>query len=425
MLFHYRCLDEAGKTRDGILESTSEELVAAELSRRGWRVVRVTRVQGEMLPPDLKLPTEPPRVKASRLRTESAAPIVAPPIPTKKTPRLKSVALFTVQFSTLLRANIPMNRSLATLAQGDDPAMNQAAYNVMTQVDQGRSLSFAMSRMPKVFNPIYVSMIRVAETTGSLHEVMAELGEFLTRLESRRSRLMAALSYPFFVLLVTFAMLAFLITNMLPNFLAASGMSGNQVPPLTRAVMSLSHPAFWLVPLAIVLLIALWWLAARHTPAAKLFFSRLTYDFPVTGYIMRTDLIIRLSRSLGQMLRTGITLDHALKMLRSGGTGYHRYDDALQLMHEEIANGVDVSTALQETGAFSPILLGLVTSFENAGALDSAFIRYAEMTEQDLDNYLDSLLNLIEPILLAFLGVAVGIVMLAAFLPIYQLLQRL
>lgn len=424
MLFHYRALDEGGRGRDGILESTSEEFVTAELNRRGWRVVRVTRVQAEQMP-EVKLPAGPPRVKASRLRADSAAPIITPPAQTKRVPSLKSVALFTVQFATLLRANIPMSRSLATLTQGDDPAMCAAAYDVMSQVDSGRSLSFAMARLPRVFNPIYVSMIRVAETTGSLHEVLTDLGEFLTRLQSRRSRLLAALSYPFFVLLVTFGMLAFLITNMLPNFLSASGMSGEQVPALTRAVMSLSHPAFYLVPLLIVVLGAVWWTFARHTPAARLFFSRLTYELPVTGYIMRQDLMIRLSRSLAQMLRTGVTLDQSLKLLRAGGTGYHRYDDSLRIIHSEIANGVEVSTALREAGGFSPVLLGLVTSFETAGQLDAAFMRYAEMTEQDLDNYLDGLLNLIEPMLLAFLGVAVGIVLLAAFMPIYQLMQRL
>lgn len=424
MLYHYRCLDQDGKTRDGILESGSEEFVTAELLRRGWRVIRVTRVQGEVMP-EVKLPPAPPKIKAHRLRAESAAPIITPPATTRKVPKLRSVALFTIQFATLLRANVPMNRSLATLSQGDDPAMNAAAFDVMTQVDQGRSLSFAMSRLPRVFGPIYVSMVRVAETTGALHEVLTDLGEFLSRLQNRRSRLLSALSYPFFVLLVTFGMLAFLITSMLPNFLSASGMTGKQVPPLTRAVMSLSHPAFYLIPLGLLALAILWWLSARHTPAGKLFFSRLTYELPVTGYILRTDLMIRLSRSLAQMLRTGVTLDSALKLLRSSGTGYHRFDEALKRVHEEIANGVEVSHALTEAGGFSPVLLGLVTSFENAGALDSAFMRYAEMTEQDLDNYLDALLNLIEPMLLAFLGIAVGIVMLAAFLPIYQLMQRL
>ncbi len=424
MLFHYRALDEGGRSRDGILESTSEEFVQAELSRRGWRVVRVTRVQAELLP-EVKIPTGPPKIKAHKLRADSAAPIVTPPVKSKKVPSLRSVALFTVQFATLLRANVPMNRSLATLSEGDDPAMNQAAYDVMTQVDQGRSLSFAMSRLPRVFNPIYVNMIRVAETTGALYEVLTDLGEFLTRLQSRRSRLLAALSYPFFVLLVTFGMLAFLITSMLPNFLGAAGMQGDQVPALTRAVMALSHPAFYLVPLGVVVLCALWWAFARHTPAGKLFFSRLTYELPVTGYILRTDLMIRLARSLGQMIRTGVTLDAGLKILRSSGTGYHRYDEALKTIHNEISHGVEVSKAFAETGEFSPVLLGLVTSFESAGALDSAFMRYAEMTEMDLDNYLDALLNLIEPLLLGFLGLAVGIVMLAAFLPIYQLMMRL
>ncbi|GMU52021.1 MAG: general secretion pathway protein GspF [Candidatus Xenobia bacterium] len=424
MLFTYRCLDEGGRGRDGLLEATSEEAVRAELTRRGWRVVRVTRVQAEILP-EARLPSAgPPRVRAHRMKVDSAAPIITPPAKTKKVPSLKALALFTVQFATLLRANVPMSRSLAALSQGDDPAMSQAAYEVLTQVDSGRPLSVAMARLPRVFGPVYVSMIRVAESTGALYEVLGDLGEFLTRLQSRKSRLLAALSYPAFVLLLTFGMLAFLITSMLPRFLDAAGQTGAEVPALTKAVMALAHPAFYLIPLGLVLAIATWWYVARHTPAAQLFFSRLTYEFPLTGYIMRTDLLIRLCRSLGQMLRTGVTLDTALKLLRAGGTGYHKFDAALKAMHEEIAHGVEVSQAMTHVGEFSPVLLGLVTSFENVGNLDAAFLRYSEMTELDLDNYLDSLLQLIEPVLLAFLGVVVGTVMLAAFLPIYQLMQR-
>ncbi|MEW6280837.1 MAG: type II secretion system F family protein [Candidatus Eremiobacterota bacterium] len=335
------------------------------------------------------------------------------------------VALFTVQLAALMRANIVLPRALASLVQPGRHPLNAVISEVTREIDAGGSLSDAMGKFPRVFGQTYVGMVRVGEHSGALIDILGSLGGFLRHSEDRRRHLASSLIYPAFVLGSALTMAAFLAFYMLPRFLEITEQHGGELPWLTRVVTYVWNPWSGGCLALFALLTGLWWRRVGPTPAGRQMVSRLRFETPGVGPVLQLDAMNRLCHLLAVMLRAGIPVHSAFRLLLREGTGYCRLDQALQDAVAQMVDGKPTSASMKVSEVFPPLLVGMVAIGEASGRLDQMLEKYAEIGRQDLEFRVESLLRLIEPMVLVALGGIVGTLVLAAFLPMYRLFGTL
>ncbi|MEW6279106.1 MAG: type II secretion system F family protein [Candidatus Eremiobacterota bacterium] len=334
-----------------------------------------------------------------------------------------SIRLFTLHLSVLLGAGLGLARSLDVLGRGQDDAMSRVARSLSVRVDQGHSLSEAMRTQGEVFPPLYLGLVRVAEVTGQLVKTFERLAATLERQSGIRQRLMSALAYPAFVLVSVLAMTAFLVYFLLPMFMKTFTDSGAELPWMTRMLVTLvTNPWFTSAPPVLGgLLAGSVWVYARQPARRRRLYSAL-FHVPVLGRFLFLAALSQVTGSLALLLENGVNLTKALDCVRQTPTGWQPLDEALKQVQTLIFEGSELGEALASTRIMPPLLVNMVAAGEPIGTLHPWLRRYTELTEDDLQGRIDALGSVLEPVLLVFLGLVVGFVVLACFLPTYQLI---
>lgn len=333
-----------------------------------------------------------------------------------------SVRLFTLHFSVLLGAGVGIARSLSVLSNDPDQKMADVVRSLGRRVDSGHALSSALSSHPEVFPAIYLSLVRVAEMTGGMNRAFDRLASALERQGNLRTRVTGALVYPAFVLLSTLAMAFFLLYFLLPLFLKTFSQSGTHLPWLTRVMAALAeHKALMLIPVLLGLLGA--GLVWRSWRSAAL--QRTVYRIPILGRFLFLASLAQVTEALSLLLENGVDLMRSLDCLRRSPTGWTPLDEAIVELQSRVFEGEELSEAMRSQGIFPPLLINLLAAGESVGSLHPWFARYTRLIEEELQETVDSLVAVLEPAMLLFLGGAVGLVVLACFLPTYQLMNSL
>jgi len=335
-----------------------------------------------------------------------------------------SLTQFTSKLATLLGAGVPLVKALEGAGLGDDPELNRISHQLVLAVLSGRRLSQAMQDHAEVFTPFYLNLVQVGEEGGGLVVCLTRLAGYLQAGEERRMRLMAALIYPAVVLTVMAGLCAFFLLTMVPHLTAMLSGMGLEMPALTRMVLLLGDRRLLLVGIGLGLLGLAWVRVAASTPGGRVVLDTLRYEAPLVGPLAREVLLARFSQSLELMLEVGFSWTRALALVRTPSSGSLCFDEVLAELEGRIQGG-EFQEAVELCPAFPPLLRSLILAGVEARAVPRFLGYYSRLAEMRVDLAITNLLQIVEPLALLMLGIVVGTLVTAMFLPIYQLLNTL
>jgi type IV pilus assembly protein PilC len=300
-------------------------------------------------------------------------------------------------------------------------------------VQGGSTFSESMGQHPRIFNRLYVSMVKAGEIGGVLELVLQRLAEFQEKAQKIKNKIKSAMTYPVVVMIIALVILFFLMTTIVPKFqqIFNDMLGGAQLPGLTRWVMDLSSfvQSMWFPPnlyitLAIILAIGAGWWALNNTDKGRNGFDRFKLRMPIFGDIVRKGAIARFSRTLGTLVTSGVPILQALNITKETA-GNVVLADAISKVHDAVKEGESIVAPLEASGVFPPMVISMVDVGEETGQLPDMLLKVAEVYDDEVDNAVESLTSLLEPIMIVFLAVVVGTIVIALFLPLIEIIKKM
>ncbi|MCC5810219.1 MAG: type II secretion system F family protein [Ectothiorhodospiraceae bacterium] len=336
------------------------------------------------------------------------------------------IAVFSRQLATMMGAGVPLVQGLDIVGRGhENPAMQDLVMAIKADVEGGTNLSEALGKHPRHFNELFCNLVEAGESAGVLDTLLDKLATYLEKTESIKKKIKKALFYPAAVLVVAFAVTAILLYFVVPQFESLFTGFGADLPVFTQFVLRLSYlmqdyGLFMLIGLvAAILLFAE---AKKRYPAVTHFLQRAALKLPVIGEILHKAAIARYARTLSTMFAAGVPLVEALESV-AGATGNVVYSEAVLEMREQVASGQQLQMAMKLANLFPNMVIQMTAIGEESGSLDSMLAKVADFYEEEVDNMIDSLSSLLEPMIMVILGVLVGGLVVAMYLPIFQMGQ--
>jgi type IV pilus assembly protein PilC len=336
----------------------------------------------------------------------------------------EDIALFSRQLSTMLTAGIPMVQAFEIIGVGaEKPAVQKLVLTIKGDLETGNSLNQALAKHPLYFNDLYVNLVEAGEHAGALEAVLDKIATYQEKTEALKKKIKKALFYPAAVLAVAMIVTVILLIFVIPSFEALFKGFGADLPAFTQFVINMSR---WMQDngwgLAIILGVAGWaffYFYKRSRPMRQ-FLDKMSLGIPVIGPILRKGAIARFARTLSTMFAAGVPLVEAMKSV-AGATGNIVYQDAVMKMRDEVSTGVRLQRAMENTGLFPNMVIQMIAVGEESGSLDEMSGKVADFYEADVDAAVDGLSSLLEPLIMAILGVLVGGLVIAMYLPIFKL----
>ena len=334
------------------------------------------------------------------------------------------IALFSRQLATMMRAGLPLVRAFDLVASGAKaPRYAEMVRTVQRDVAAGVSLAEALGKHPAAFDELYRNLVAVGEQTGTLDATLARIATYQETAAATRRKLRKAMTYPVLVLLAAGAVAAVLLVAVVPQFEAVFAAAGADLPAFTRFVIAASDVlqawwwAFVLIPLALAVGLAIGW---RRSPRLRVLADRLVLPLPVMGRVVANAAVARIARTLATAMAAGVPLVEALAGV-AGAAGNAVYAQALGKVRAAVAEGAPLHGSLGEAGVFPNVVVQMVAVGEESGQLEEMLGRVADQFEAEVAEAVDNLTTLLEPLLLGVLGVVVGGLVVAMYLPVFQL----
>jgi type IV pilus assembly protein PilC len=333
---------------------------------------------------------------------------------------------FTREFATLLDAGLPIMRSMAILHMQLKPgALKSAVGSVKDDVEGGSSLSEALARHPVVFDKLYVNMIRAGESGGVLDEILERLAEYREKAQKLQQRIIGALVYPAAVLFIASCILSFLMIFIIPKFkLMFDEMGMGELPVPTQILMGIAGAMvnYWYLicfsPVAAVLLYKL----VVRTPRGRLIVDAVKLKTPVFGIIVSKSSISRFCRTLGTLVTSGVPILEALAIIKLA-TGNQVLANAIETVGHSIKEGDTIAEPLNHSGIFDDLVVNMIQVGEETGELDKMLMKVADTYDNQVDTLVGAMMSLLEPVLIVFMGVTVGFIVVALFMPLIKLME--
>jgi type IV pilus assembly protein PilC len=339
--------------------------------------------------------------------------------------KLEELAVFSRQLSALVKAGIPLVKSLNILfGQAENHYFRDVISSLSTDIESGKSLSGALTNHPDVFPSLYVNMIKAGEVSGALEAILDRLATYLEDVTKLTRKVRSAFIYPTVVLTFAALITAAIFLKVIPSFKTIFDSLGAKLPLPTHIIIKMSDifrkHFFILVALAIILFIGL--MRAVRLPALHLTLDKLKLRIPMFGRLIQKVIIARFSRTLSTLLKSGVTIFSALDA--ASKTSENKVIEiALDKVKTQVSKGEKIADALLETNIFPPLVVNLIAVGEETGSLSAMLDKVAFFYEDEVDNAVSNLTALIEPFIIIFLGVVIGGIVLAMFLPILQITQ--
>ena len=392
--FIWQGTDSSGRPVHGEIAGPSLALAKARLRRQGIRPAQVRRKPRSLF-------------GAGRERIRS-----------------RDIAIFTRQLATMVKSAIPLVRSLNIMAGSTaNAALRSLILKVRDEVAAGHGLADSMARHPRHFDSLYCSLVAAGETSGTLDTMLDRLAGYRERSESLKSRIQKALTYPVAVVCIAVVVTVVLLTRVVPTFAETFAGLDAELPLFTQFVLRLSDLAVarWQTAAVILLAVAAAgiWLPRRFNKAAEIR-QRALLRLPIIGPVLRHAACARFASTLATLFRAGTPLTDALTAVAEA-TGNVVYASATLGIRDEVRNGQSLAGAIRACGLFPPMLEQLVSIGEESGALDTMLDKCASFFEEDVESRVDRLTALLEPFIMATLGLLVGGLMIAMYLPIFRL----
>ena len=339
----------------------------------------------------------------------------------------RQLTTFTRQLATLIRAGMPIVRGLDVLARQERNLAFRAVVAGMAEVIRsGANLSDGLARHPRIFDRLYVNMVRAGEAGGLLAVVLERLASFMEKRDRIRGRVKAAMTYPVIILIVALVIVAALMAFVVPKFqdIFSGMLKGQPLPPLTQAVLlvctfiRLHLPA--VIGLGGGLILAQ--VMFRRSPSGRRLTDWLVVRLPLVGDLFLKSEVARFSRTFGTLLTSGVPILKALAITRDTA-GNVQVAAAITHVHDRVKEGDSVARPLAATGIFPDMVAGMIEVGEETGALPDMLVRVAEAYDEEVDNAVAGLTSIIEPVMIVIMAVIVGVIVIALFLPIVRIIQ--
>ena len=335
----------------------------------------------------------------------------------------KDVMIFTRQFSTLIDAGLPLVQSLKVLSdQTDNTTFKAALRDINGSVQSGGTLSDSMRKFPAMFDELYCNLIAAGEAAGILDSILTRLAEYIEKSERLKRKVKGAMVYPAVILFVATCVIAVIMVWVIPVFQEVFAGMGRELPPLTRAVIGfsefLSNNIVWIL----LGLIALGFAVGRliRTGPGRWFVDTLALKLPVFGDMMRKMAVAKFSRTLATMLQAGVPIIGSLDIVASTA-GNKVIEEAIIESRMAIAEGRSLTDPFLESGVFPSMVTQMIAVGEESGALDTMLTKVADFYDEEVDSAVEAVTALMEPLLIIFLGVSIGILVVAMYLPIFSM----
>jgi len=338
--------------------------------------------------------------------------------------KAEDIAVFARQLATMLTAGIPMVQAFEIIGVGHDkPAMQKLVLAIKSDIETGNALNQALAKHPLYFDDLFVNLVEAGEHAGALEAVLDKIATYKEKTEALKKKIKKALFYPAAVLAVAVIVTVILLLFVIPQFESLFAGFGADLPAFTKFVISLSRwmqdNGWMLLLVAIAAGFTFGYFYKRSRPMRQ-FLDRLSLQIPVIGPILKKAAIARFARTLATMFAAGVPLVEAMKSV-AGATGNIVYQDATMKMRDEIATGLRMQRAMENTGLFPNMVVQMIAVGEESGSLDEMAGKVADFYEADVDAAVDALSSLLEPLIMVILGVLVGGLVIAMYLPIFKL----
>ena len=336
--------------------------------------------------------------------------------------RGKDISVFSRQFATMIAAGLPLVQCLQTLGmQMERKRFQDIIAKVAYDVESGSTLSDALGRFPRVFDELYVNLVHVGETGGVLDSMLSRLSTYLEKAQALKHRVQMAIVYPILVMTIAVLVVAFLMIFIIPIFAAFFNNAGVPLPLPTRIVIAVSNGVtrYWYIVLAVWAAAMFGFRAWYRTEAGRLTVDRFFLRAPIFGPLVRKISIARFTRTLSALLGGGVPIIDALR-ITAKTAGNRVVENSVMAARERVMAGHTLGERLKDSGVFPPMVVQMVIVGEQTGALDNMLAKVADYYEDEVDVAVSGLTALLEPLLIVFLGVVIGGIVIAIYLPIFK-----
>jgi len=339
----------------------------------------------------------------------------------------KNIAVFVRQFSVMIDAGLPLVQCLEILGnQEEDKNFAETILATRSDVESGASLADAMKKHPKVFDPLFTNMIAAGEAGGILDTILKRLATYIEKAVKLKAQVKSAMIYPIAVIVIAVLVVGVILWKVIPTFASLFAGLGATLPLPTRIVIGLSNFLVNFMPFIIVGIVAISYAFRTYyaTTSGKYQIDGITLKMPVLGLLMRKIAVARFCRTLATLLSSGVPILDGLE-ITARTSGNSRVEEAILITRKSIERGETISAPLKETGVFPPMVTQMIAVGETTGALDTMLSKIADFYEEEVDTAVAGLLTLLEPLMIAFLGGVVGGIVIAMYLPIFDLISQL
>jgi type IV pilus assembly protein PilC len=393
-IFNYEGLDRNGRVQKGEITGNSPALIKADLRRKGLVKVK--------------------KLKKKRAEMSMFQPGI----------KSQDIAVFSRQMATMMKAGVPLMRSFEIVAEGlENKKMAEMVVQMKNNVASGGSFAGALREHPKYFDDLFCSLVESGEQAGALETMLDRVALYREKAESLKKKVKSAMKYPITILVIAAIVTVILLLKVVPVFADMFSSFGADLPVPTQIVLNMSEwvQSNGLVGLgALVAFIILFQQAMQRSKAFKHLIQRIMVKLPVFGPILYQSAMARYARTLSTTFAAGVPLVNALDSA-AGASGNIVYETAISNVRRDVETGTELAVSMKSQGVFPPTLVQMVSIGEQSGSLDDMLAKAASIYEEEVDSLVDGLTSMMEPLIMAFLGIVVGGLVVAMYLPIFQM----
>ncbi len=394
-VFSYEGTDKSGKKTKGEITSSNANVAKAELRKQGINPTKVTKKGGGF----------------------NLAQMGA-----KITPG--DIALFTRQLATMMKAGVPLVQSFEIVADGmDNPQMKDLILKIRDEVSAGNSFAHAIKSQPEHFDDLFCNLVDAGEQSGALETMLDRLATYKEKTEALKAKIKSAMNYPIAVLVVAGVVSGILLVKVVPQFEEIFAGFGADLPEFTQMVVDMSRfmQEWWFAGVAAIAAVFFAYKEAhKRSQAVRDGQERLALKLPIIGDILDKSCVARFARTLSTTFAAGVPLVDALESV-AGAAGNVVYLEAINKIKEDVSSGIQLNTSMKSVDVFPNMVIQMVAIGEESGALDGMLDKAATYYEEMVDNAVEGLTSLMEPLIMSFLGVVIGGLIIAMYLPIFSM----
>lgn len=419
--FEYIALDARGQESRGVIDASNANDVVGQLRQAGYFP---TSVVEEGKGGTVKVAKTQKAMKAASAPKAKKGSIT---LFQKKTVSSKVLMIFTRQLATLIDAGLPLLRGLNVLAkQEKDPVLRNTINALADSVQGGSTFSESMAQHPRIFNKLYINMVKAGELGGVLELVLNRLAEFQEKAQRIKNKVVAAMAYPVIVLLIAVLIMLFLLAFIVPKFeqIFHDMLGGKPLPALTQIVINASNSlkTNWIFLFGGIVIIVVAYKMIAKTPTGRQMIDKIMLKAPLFGDLTRKSSISRFSRTLGTLVTSGVPILQALNITRDTA-GNAVVADAVTKVHDAVKEGESIVAPLEASGVFPPMVISMVDVGEETGQLPEMLLKIAEVYDDEVDNAVEGLTSLLEPVMIVLLALIVGTIVIALFMPLIEIIK--